>query len=130
MKSTVLMTVSCLVLLAAISSWKGAHAESTSMEFQGVVTYHLLPAKVMQINRIVQDPQPGKSIIGEEAIMVEVEENPDVQANWTVVKVVYSRYPETKIITYELLGEQHQVTVENHAESLEIVGDLSPYLSR
>jgi len=99
-------------------------------EFLGVVTLQLLPAKVMKINNIVEEPKPGTSYIGNEGILVEVDENPDVMANWTVVKVGYYKYPEPKIIRYQLFSQQQQVTVPYHAVSVEIDGDLSRYIQQ
>jgi hypothetical protein len=64
--------------------------------YRGVVTAQLLPAKVLQVNKIIEDPAPGNSYIAKEGILVEVDENPTVMANWTVVKVKYYQYPGPK----------------------------------
>jgi hypothetical protein len=104
--------------------------ESHVGEYTGVVTMQLLPAKIIRINRIIEEPEPGTSYIGEEGILVEVEENPQVMANWSVVRIRYREYPEPKKITYEILSESYEISVSYHAESVEIIGDLSDYISR
>ena len=105
-----------------------AREEMLIQEFSGVVTFHLIPAKVIRINKIIEDPEPGTSYIGEEAILVEVEENPNVMANWTVVSIKYLRYHKPKTIKYEILSEQHEITINYHAVSVDIKGDLSSYI--
>jgi hypothetical protein len=97
-------------------------------EYRGVVTLQLLPAKVLKINRIIEDPKPGTSPIGEEGLLVEVDQNPDVMANWTVVNVKYRKYDKPKVIQYEILGEPKEVTVQYHAVSIAIDGDMSQYV--
>lgn len=105
-----------------------ARAEMHVQEFSGVVTFHLVPAKVIKINQIIENPEPGTSYIGEEGILVEVEENPNVMANWTVVKIKYFEYHEPKTIKYEILSEPQEITVKYHATSLEVDGDMSRYI--
>jgi hypothetical protein len=105
-----------------------ASAQTNIEEFSGVVTLHLIPAKVMKINEIVENPEPGTSYIGKQGILVEVEENPTVLANWTVVDIRYFRYPEPKTIEYEILSEKHELSVNYHAVNIEITGDLSSYM--
>ena len=97
-------------------------------EYRGVVTSHLLPAKVMKVNKIIENPKPGTSYISEEGILVEVKENPNVIANWTVVDIKYYRYQKPKVIKYEILTEQKEITVNYHAVSIVIDGDLSKYI--
>jgi len=105
--------------------------EETKVEaYRGVVTAQLLPAKVLKINKIIENPAPGTSYIGKEGILVEVDDNPNVMANWTVVNLKYYKYPEPKIIKYELFSEQKQLTVKYHAVSVEIDGDLSAYIPK
>lgn len=99
------------------------------VEFTGVVTFQLLPAKVLRINEIVADPEPGTSYIGDAAVLVEVEENPEVMANWTVVTAKYLEYTEPKTIRYEILNEQYEVSVKYYAISVEVTGDLSEYIT-
>ncbi len=105
-----------------------AQEEMPLQEFSGVVTYNLIPAKVIKINKIIENPEPGTSYIGEEAILVEAEENPNVMANWTVVSIKYFKYHEPKTIKYEILSEQYEITVNYHAVSVDITGDLSDYI--
>jgi hypothetical protein len=105
-----------------------AGEEMLVQEYSGVVTYHLIPAKVIKINKIIENPKPGTSYIGEEAILVEVEGNPNVMANWTVVRIKYYKYHEPKTIKYEILSEQHEITVNYHAVSVDVTGDLSSYI--
>lgn len=100
-------------------------------EMRGVVTYHLLPARVMRVNEIVPEPKPGSSVIGERSIVVHMDENPTgVMANWTVVRVQYYEYDEPRTITYELFSEQKELTVDYHAVRVEMDGDLSPYVQQ
>jgi hypothetical protein len=116
-----------LLLLSA----SGSNAEEVELkDFRGVVTAQLLPAKVLKVNQIIPDPKPGTSPIGEKGLLVEVEENPTVMANWTVVKVRYTEYPEPKIIHYKVLSDEYQITVRYHAVSVVIDGDLSAYLEK
>lgn len=98
-------------------------------EYSGVVTFQLLPAKVLKINGIVENPEPGTSYIGDTGILLEVEENPKVMANWTVVTVKYLEYEEPKTIRYEILSEEHEITVKYRAVSVEVTGDLSDHIS-
>ncbi len=105
-----------------------ASAQTSIQEFSGVVTFHLIPAKVIKINKIIENPEPGTSYIGEEGILVEVEENLNVMANWTVVNIRYFKYHEPKTIKYEIFSENHKLTVNYHAVSVEIAGDLSIYI--
>ncbi|PLY01526.1 MAG: hypothetical protein C0624_10255, partial [Desulfuromonas sp.] len=91
-------------------------------------TAHLLPAKVMQVNEIIENPEPGTSPIGEKGILVELDENPEVMANWTVVTLEYYKYPTPKVITYEVLSTQKQITVNYHAVAVKLDGDLSTYI--
>lgn len=102
-----------------------AREEMHVQEFSGVVTFHLIPAKVIKINKIIENPDPGTRHIGEEGILVEVEENPDVIANWTVVTIKYFKYHKPKTIQYEILSAHHEITVNYHAVSLSVTGDLS-----
>ncbi len=102
--------------------------EAELSEFRGVVTAHSIPAKVLKINEIIKNPDPGTSIIGEEGLLVEMDQNPDVMANWTVVAIKYYQYEKPKVIRYEVLSEQQEITVNYHAVSVEIVGDLSAYM--
>jgi len=103
-------------------------AEPEKNTFLGVVTYHLIPAKVMRVNEIVKDPEPGTSYIGDEGILVELDRDIDVRANWTVVEVEYYEYDEPKTIKYELLGEEHEITVNYHAVSVNVDGDISEHV--
>ncbi len=114
-----------LVLFSALS----ANCDETTLkEYRGVVTAHLLPAKVMKINKIIENPKPGTSYIGEGGLLVELDENPNVMANWTVVNIKYYKYPEPKIIKYKIFSEQKEITVNYHAVTIELVGDLSAYI--
>ncbi|MCP4259219.1 MAG: hypothetical protein GY774_17180 [Planctomycetes bacterium] len=87
----------------------------------------MLPAKVMKVNKIIENPKPGTSYISDEGILVEVKENPNVIANWTVVDIKYYRYQKPKVIKYEILTEQKEITVNYHAVSIVIDGDISQY---
>lgn len=56
-------------LVAASAVLMGSASQGTEPEskyFKGVVTYHLIPAKVIRVNEIVEDPDPGTSYIGDE----------------------------------------------------------------
>ena len=82
--------------------------EKKLLVYKGVVTFHLLPAKIIKVNEIIENPKPGTSYIGQEGILVELDENPNVMANWTVVKLQYYKYPKPKEIKYEILSEKKQ----------------------
>ena len=123
-RAAVLLFIVMLVTSHMASCEKGA-----PVEYSGVVTFQLLPAKVMKINEIVENPKPGTSYIGDTGILLEVEENPDVMANWTVVTVKYLEYEKPKTIRYEILSEEHEITVNYHAVSVEVTGDLSEYIT-
>jgi hypothetical protein len=97
-------------------------------EFTGVVTFHLVPARVLRVNRIEDHPEPGTSYIGDEGLLVEVEENPDVTANWTVVSIEYVKYDERKTIAYDIMSERHEISVDYRAVRVEVAGDLSDYI--
>lgn len=99
-------------------------------EYRGVVTYQLLPAKVIKISNIIENPKPGNSYIGNKGILVEVDENPNVMANWSVVNIKYFKYPEPKIIKYEIFSEPKELTVNYHALSVRLDGDLSAYIKQ
>ena len=125
MKKLIHLFTLALFLLAVNAS---APAEMDLHQFTGVVTLHLIPAKVIKINKIIESPDPGTSFIEEESILVEVKDNPDILANYTVVRTKYFEYHEPKTIKYEILSEQYAITVKYHAERFEIVGDLSQYI--
>lgn len=108
----------------------GCGADPATKTLRGVVTYHLIPAKAMRINEIVSDPEPGTSYIGDEGILVELGGIVDVEANWTVVEVEYCKYREPKTISYELLGEQHELIVDYRALSVIVDGDISDYIEQ
>lgn len=116
------------IILVLFFSFSANCNETDLKEFHGVVTAHLLPAKVMKVNKIIENPKPGTSYIGEESILVELNENPEVMANWTVVKIKYYKYSEPKIIKYKIFSESKQITVNYHAVSVELDGDLSSYI--
>lgn len=96
---------------------------------RGVVTFQLLPANVLKINKIIENPKPGTSYIGDEGILVRVAENPEVMSNWTVVDIEYYKYHKPKTIKDEILSEQKEITVEYHAVSIFKDGDLSQYIN-
>jgi len=123
-KKICMVTIACVVL-----SILSAHSEEIKLEdYRGVVTFHLIPAKVMKINKIIENPKPGTSYIGDEGILVEIDENPSVMANWSVVTIKYYKYPEPKIIRYKILSEQKVISVNYHAVSIKLDGDLSTYI--
>jgi hypothetical protein len=125
-KKISLVTIVCIVL-----SIFSAHSEEIKLEdYRGVVTFHLIPAKVMKINRIIENPKPGSSYIGDEGILVEIDENLSVMANWSVVNIKYYKYPDPKIIRYSILSEQRKISVHYRAVSVEIDGDLSTYIQK
>jgi hypothetical protein len=117
-----------LAVLTLSATPAPAQEKTHTEEYTGVVTAHLIPAKVIKINKIIENPKPGTSYIGEEGILVEIEENPNIMANWSVVKISYLEYPEPKTIKYEILSEQHEITVKYHAVNIEVTGDLSSYI--
>jgi len=119
----------CWALMAAVPVTGIAFgAQDEAKTFRGVVTYHLIPAKVMRVNEIVEDPEPGTSYIGDKSITVTFDDEVDVQANFTVVDVEYHEYDRPRTISYELLGEEYQVTVDYYAESVVVDGDISQYI--
>lgn len=118
-----------LLIVFLVASHTASCEERSPVVWSGVVTYQLLPAKVMRINEIIDDPEPGTSYIGDTSILLEVEENPEVMANWTVVTVKYLEYKEPKTIKYKVLSEQYKITVKYHAVSVEVTGDLSEYIT-
>ena len=103
--------------------------EMKPVNFRGVATVQILPASVLKINKIIENPGPGTSYIGEDSILVDVDVNPEVIANWTVVNVTYIQYHEPKTITYEILSERQAITVKYHAVSVVKDGDLSQYVN-
>ena len=119
-----------VLLLSYLPYLNSAYAGETDLkEFGGVVTYNFIPAKVMKVNEIIADPRPGTSYIGEKSILVEVDKNPDVMANWTIVGIKYYKYKSPKTITYKFMSEQHTLKVNYHAVNVEIDGDLSRYIN-
>jgi hypothetical protein len=104
--------------------------DDTLRAYEGVVTAHIIPAKVIQVNRIIEKPKPGTSYIGDEKVLVEIDENVEIMANWTVVRLKYCQYPEPKIISYEILSEKVEITVKYRAVDLEVVGDMSAYIKQ
>ena len=90
--------------------------EMKPVNFRGVATGQILPASVLKINKIIENPGPGTSYIGEDSILVDVDVNPEVIANWTVVNVTYIQYHEPKTITYETLSERQAITVKSCGE--------------
>ena len=72
-----------IVILVAIHL--ASCEEGRPVEYSGVVTFQLLPAKVMKINEIVENPEPGPSHIGHAGLLLVVEQYPAVMATCTVV---------------------------------------------
>ena len=114
-----------LFVVVILASNATCSAGQDVFEFTGVVTLQLLPARVLKINEIIEDPEPGTSYIGDVGILVEVEENPQVIANWSVVTVTYLEYDEPRTIRYDILSEQAEITVKYRAVSIEVTSDLS-----
>lgn len=127
MKRSICFLAITLVLMFVLSAICG---EIKLLEYKGVVTSHVYPAKVMKVNKIIENPKPGTSYIGEEVLLVELDENPNVMANWTVVNLKYYKYPTPKVIEYEILSEIKHITVNYHAVAVEIDGDLSAYIQQ
>jgi len=123
MKRLLLLTITFLFIPNAVNCTEEMHLET----YKGVVTYHLIPAKVIKINKIIENPTPGTSYIGDEGILLDVDENPNVMANWTVVEVRYYEYHQPKTIKYKIMSEQYEMTVKYHAVSVMIAGDMSSY---
>lgn len=123
-KHLAFLVATTAVLLGTVSHG----AEPDSKYFKGVVTYHLIPANVMRVNEIVEDPEPGTSYIGNKGILLEIDRDIDLRANWTVVEVEYHEYQEPKTIQYEMLSEKHEITVKFHALSVAVDGDISEYI--
>jgi hypothetical protein len=105
-------------------------AEHELKHFRGVVTYHLIPAKVIRVNEIVQNPEPGTSYIGEDGLLIEFEGTLDVMANWSVVNVEYYEYKEPKTIHYTAFGEEYKVSVRYRAQRVVVDGDISQYVEQ
>ena len=123
----VIFITSCLISLLVMNSCK----EQTNIrEYKGVVTLHIIPAKVIRVNEIIENPKPGTSYIGDEGILVEIDENIEMMANWTIVKIEYYQYPKPKIIKYKILSDEAEITVKYRAVKLEVVGDLSSYIKQ
>lgn len=99
-------------------------------DYKGVVTFHLMPAKVIRVNKIVANPKPGTSYIGDDGILVEIDENIEMMANWTVVKFRYYQHDTPKVIPYKILSEKKEITVNYHAVDLKVDGDLSSYIKQ
>lgn len=118
-----------LVAITALMVSGASHGtEPDSENFRGVVTYHLIPANVMRVNEIVEDPEPGASHIGDKGILLEIEGDLDPRANWTVVEVEYLEYPEPKTIQYELFEEEHEIKVNFRALNVAVEGNISEYI--
>ncbi len=126
LKKICIFTIVCVFLPTVAFCTEEMHLD----EYKGVVTFHLIPAKVIKINKIIENPKPGTSYISDDGILVDVEENPNVMANWTVVEIKYFKYHEPKIIKYNILSEQYEITVNHHAVSVAITGDLSRYIEK
>lgn len=126
--NTIKSCILCITLITVISGCN-AKQEDTKI-YEGVVTATIIPAKVIQINELIKNPAPGKSYIGSNKIICEVDKMPKVMANWTIVKVQYIKYPKPKKITYKLLSEEKEIEVQNKVLSLTITGDLSKYISK
>jgi hypothetical protein len=77
-----------------------------------------------------ENPEPGTSYIGDEGILVEINENVKMMANWTVVRIRYHQYPEPKVISYEILSEEIEITVKYRAVDLNVAGDISTYIKQ
>ena len=112
------------IFLGAVSA---IPEERKFLEYEGVVTLHLIPVKVVKINKIIEDSKPATSYIGDKGIMVRLEDNPNVMANWTVVKIKCFKYPAPETIDYEVLSEKIHIAVNYHAVEVEIKGYLSAY---
>ena len=117
----------CFTFLLITTSQSG---EKNLREHEGVVTLHILPAKLIQVNKIIENPQPGTSYIGDEGILVEIDENVEMIANWTVVKIRYYQYPEPKVILYKILSEEIKISVKYRAVDLKMIGDMSSYVKQ
>ena len=92
--NTIKSCILCITLITVISGCN-AKQEDTKI-YEGVVTATIIPAKVIQINELIKNPAPGKSYIGSNKIICEVDKMPKVMANWTIVKVQYIKYPKQK----------------------------------
>lgn len=118
-----------VAIACALLSVMTVRSEEVNVEkYRGVVTFQLIPAKVLQINKIIENPKPGTSYIGDEGILFDVDENPNVMANWTVVDIEYFKYKEPKNIKYKIFSEEKEITVNYHAVSVVIDGNLSAYI--
>jgi hypothetical protein len=124
----VCMLLAASTVLSIVGTSQGAEPEVK--HFRGVVTYHLIPAKVLRVNEIVGDPEPGTSYIGKEGLLVEFEGKLDVMANWSVVDVAYYKYEQPKTIHYKVFGKDYKVTVSYHAQSVIVDGDISRYIKQ
>ncbi len=118
-----------ITLICINFSTLNVHSDEFELnEYQGVVTLYLIPAKIIKINKIIENPKPGTSYIGDESILVEVEEELDVMANWTVVNIKYYKFKKPKLIKYEIFSKQNEITVNFHAVEVVKDGDLSSYI--
>ncbi len=118
-----------ITLICINFSTLNVHSDEFELnEYRGVVTLYLIPAKIIKINKIIENPKPGTSYIGDESILVEVEEGLDVMANWTVVNIKYYKFKKPKIIKYEIFSKQNEITVNFHAVEVVKDGDLSSYI--
>ncbi len=98
--------------------------------YKGVVTLHLIPAKVIRVNKIIETPKPGTSYIGEENILIEIDKNFEIMSNWTVVTFKYSEYNNPKTIKYKIFDEEKEITIKYHAVDLKADGDMSSYIKQ
>lgn len=120
-----LTVIICLLFVSTIARGE----ERALKEFRGVVTLHLLPARVMQINELIENPEPGTSYIGSDGILFDLDENPDVTANWSIVTVKYYQYEEPKPIRFSISADEDDlITVNYHAVDVVVEGDLSKYI--
>lgn len=126
LKKTIAFVIAAIAGLVLVGIDHGAKADGD--RFKGVVTYHLIPAKMMRVNEIVEDPQPGSSYIGDKGMLFEIDQNMDLRANWTIVQVQYHEYQEPKTIQYELFGEKHEVAVHYRAINVIVDGNISDYI--
>ncbi len=118
-----------ITLICINFSTLNVHSDEFELnEYRGVVTLYLIPAKIIKINKIIENPKSGTSYIGDESILVEVEEGLDVMANWTVVNIKYYKFKKPKIIKYEIFSKQNEITVNFHAVEVVKDGDLSSYI--
>ncbi len=117
-------------IISFLISFNAYSQETEYTDYKGVVTLYVIPGKFMRVNKIIENPKPGTSYIGEENLLVEFDNSFEVMSNWTVVTFKYSEYSTPKIIKYTIFDEEKEIIVKYHAVDIKAAGDLSAYTTQ